>query len=49
VVSAVTAVVQSAFVVPFVSAVVSVQYVDQRIRKEAFDVELMARAGIGGQ
>jgi hypothetical protein len=48
VVSAVTAVVQSAFVAPFTAAVASLQYVDQRIRKEAFDVELMTRAGVAG-
>jgi len=45
---AVTAVVQSAFVAPFTAAVTSLQYVDQRIRKEAFDVELMTRAGVPG-
>lgn len=48
-VSAVTAVVQSAFVAPFTAAVISLQYVDQRIRKEAFDVELMTRAGVPGR
>ena len=47
-VGAVTAVVQSAFVAPFTAAVTSLQYVDQRIRKEAFDVELMTRAGVPG-
>lgn len=36
----------TAFVAPFTSAVTSLQYVDQRIRKEAYDVELMRRAGI---
>ena len=45
-VNAVTSVVQAAFVAPFTAAVTSLQYVDQRIRKEAFDVELMTRAGI---
>jgi hypothetical protein len=45
-VNAVSAVVQAAFVAPFTAAVTSLQYVDQRIRKEAFDVELMTRAGI---
>jgi hypothetical protein len=45
-VNAVAAVVQAAFVVPFTAAVTSLQYIDQRIRKEAFDVELMTRAGI---
>ena len=45
-VNAVSAVVQAAFVAPFTAGVTSLQYVDQRMRKEAFDVELMARAGI---
>ena len=48
-VNAVSSVVQSAFVAPFTAAVTSLQYVDQRIRKEAFDVELMTRAGITAQ
>ncbi len=48
-VNAVTSVVQAAFVAPFTAAVTSLQYVDQRIRKEAFDVELMTRAGITAQ
>ncbi|MDF2743854.1 MAG: hypothetical protein K0S88_5231 [Actinomycetia bacterium] len=39
-------VVSAAFTAPFTTAVASVQYLDQRMRKEAFDVELMARAGI---
>lgn len=39
-------VVQTAFVTPFSAAVSSLQYLDQRMRKEAYDVELMARAGI---
>lgn len=43
---ALSSVVSSAFVAPFQSAVTSLQYVDQRMRKEAFDVELMTRAGI---
>ena len=46
--NAVAAVVAAAFVAPFTAAVTSLQYVDQRIRKEGFDVELMARAGIVG-
>lgn len=45
-VQAVTTVVASAFVAPFSAAVTSLQYLDQRIRKEGYDVELMARAGI---
>ena len=44
--NAFTAVVAVAFAAPFTTAVTSVQYLDQRMRKEAFDVELMARAGI---
>ena len=44
--NAFTAVVAAAFAAPFTTAVTSVQYLDQRMRKEAFDVELMARAGI---
>ena len=46
--NALSAVVASAFVAPFTSSVASLQYVDQRIRKEGFDVELMTRAGIAG-
>jgi hypothetical protein len=44
--NAFTAVVAAAFSAPFTSAVTSVQYLDQRMRKEAYDVELMARAGL---
>ena len=43
---ALTQVVSAAFVTPFTSAVTSLQYLDQRMRKEAYDVELMQRAGI---
>ena len=46
VLSAIATVIQTAFVTPFTSAVTSVQYLDQRIRKEAYDIELMAQAGI---
>jgi hypothetical protein len=46
--NALSSVVSAAFVSPFTSAVASLQYVDQRIRKEGFDVELMSRAGIVG-
>jgi hypothetical protein len=46
VLAALGSVVQTAFVTPFTSAVTSLQYLDQRMRKEAYDVELMARAGI---
>lgn len=45
---ALATVVSAAFVAPFTSAVTCLQYVDQRMRKEAFDVELMTRAGIIG-
>ncbi|MEO9324473.1 hypothetical protein ABFT23_13340 [Nocardioides sp. C4-1] len=44
--TALAQVTSTAFVAPFTSAVTSLQYVDQRIRKEAYDVELMRRAGI---
>jgi hypothetical protein len=43
---AVSSVVAAAFVAPFTTAVASVQYLDQRMRKEAYDVELMAQAGL---
>jgi hypothetical protein len=43
---AVALVVQNAFVAPFLSTVTSVQYVDLRMRKEAYDVELMREVGI---
>lgn len=46
VVAALGSVVQTAFVTPFSAAVASLQYLDLRMRKEAYDVELMARAGI---
>ena len=46
---AVSTVISSAFVAPFSAAVASLQYLDQRMRKEAFDVELMTRAGITAQ
>jgi hypothetical protein len=39
-------VVTAAFATPFTSAVTSLQYLDQRMRKEAYDVELMQQAGI---
>jgi hypothetical protein len=39
-------VVSAAFVTPFTSAVTALQYLDQRMRKEAYDVELMQLAGI---
>jgi hypothetical protein len=46
VLTAIGSVVQTAFVTPFTAAVSSLQYLDQRMRKEAYDVELMARAGL---
>ncbi|MCW2795589.1 hypothetical protein [Nocardioides sp.] len=46
VLQALSTVVSSAFVAPFTTAVASLQYLDQRMRKEAYDVELMTRAGI---
>jgi hypothetical protein len=46
VLQALTSVITAAFVAPFSSAVSSLQYVDQRMRKEAFDVELMTQAGL---
>jgi hypothetical protein len=45
---ALTQVVSAAFVTPFTSAVTALQYLDQRMRKEAYDVELMQQAGITG-
>ncbi len=39
-------VVSTAFTTPFASAVASLQYLDQRMRKEAYDVELMTQAGV---
>jgi hypothetical protein len=44
--NALSSVVAAAFVAPFTTTVASLQYLDQRMRKEAFDVELMTRAGI---
>jgi hypothetical protein len=46
VIQAVTTVLTAAFVAPFTGAVTALQYLDQRIRKEAYDVELMTQAGI---
>ena len=36
----------TAFTSPFTAAVTSVQYLDQRFRKEGYDLELMTRAGL---
>lgn len=44
--TAVGTVLSSAVLQPFTAAVSALLYIDQRIRKEAFDVELMGRAGI---
>jgi hypothetical protein len=44
--NAVGTVLATAFVAPFTAAVTSLQYLDQRIRKEAYDVELMTQAGL---
>jgi hypothetical protein len=46
VVNALGGVLSTAFVAPFTAAVTSLQYLDQRMRKEAYDVELMTQAGI---
>ena len=43
---ALTQVISAAFVTPFTSSVTSLQYLDQRMRKEAYDVELMHQAGV---
>lgn len=37
---------QNAFVAPFLAGVTTLLYVDLRMRKEAYDVELMAEAGL---
>lgn len=46
--NAIGSVLSAAIVSPFTTTVTSLQYIDQRIRKEAFDLELMGRAGILG-
>ena len=43
---AVSSVISTAFVAPFTATVASTQYLDQRMRKEAYDIELMRQAGI---
>ncbi len=45
-VQALASVLASAFTAPFSAAVACLQYVDQRIRKEAYDMELLAQAGV---
>lgn len=44
--SALAQVVASAFVAPFTATVTALQYLDQRMRKEAYDVELLTQAGV---
>ena len=44
--TAVGSVISAAVLQPFSAAVSALLYIDQRIRKEAYDVELLARAGI---
>jgi hypothetical protein len=39
-------VVSAAIILPFQAAVNALLYVDQRMRKEAYDVELLGRAGL---
>jgi hypothetical protein len=43
---ALAVVLATAFVAPFQAGVTCLQYVDQRMRKEGYDVELLAEAGI---
>lgn len=43
---AVSSVIQNAFTAPFLATVTSMQYLDLRMRKEAYDVELLREAGI---
>ena len=45
---AVSSILSSAFVAPFTAAVTALLYIDQRMRKEAYDVELMRQAGLSG-
>ena len=42
----IASVITAAFVAPFTTSVATLQYVDLRMRTEAFDVVLMQRAGI---
>jgi hypothetical protein len=44
--TAVGTILSSAMLQPFTAAVSALLYIDQRIRKEAYDVELLGRAGI---
>ena len=43
---AIASVITAAFVAPFTTSVATLQYVDLRMRREAFDVVLMQRAGL---
>lgn len=43
---AASSVVAAAFVAPFATAVTCLQYIDLRIRKEGYDVELLTQAGL---
>lgn len=43
---ALASVISAAFVAPFTAAVACLQYLDQRIRTEAYDVALMSQAGL---
>ncbi len=45
---ALASVVTAAFVAPFTTSVATLQYLDQRMRTEAYDVDLMRQAGITG-
>ena len=45
---ALASVITAAFVAPFTTSVATLQYVDLRMRAEAFDVVLMQRAGLTG-
>ncbi|GAB4002567.1 hypothetical protein [Nocardioides ultimimeridianus] len=44
--SALSSIVSNAFTAPFKASVATLQYLDQRIRKEGYDVELMRQAGL---
>ncbi|WP_110240776.1 hypothetical protein [Nocardioides gilvus] len=44
---AISQIVATALVTPFLSAVTALLYIDVRIRKEAFDVDLLTRSGAG--
>lgn len=46
--AALAQVIATAFTAPFTAAVTSLQYLDQRMRKEGYDVALMRQAGLTG-